>query len=52
MSAKKQKALEELEKLNEDVLVRLSELSKNKKALSFFQSSISFAVLKGYLKTL
>lgn len=45
----KQKYLQELEKLDEKILERLVEVSKNEKAKSYFTSSIKFNLLKGYL---
>ena len=48
----KEKYLKELEKLDEKVLERLVELSKNEKAKSFFTNSILFNTLKVALNKL
>lgn len=48
----KQKYLDELSQLDEIVLKRLCELSKEPKALEYFKSVFLFNLLKGYLKKL
>lgn len=45
----KKEALQVLDKLPDDALKRLAELSTNKKALGYFSNPIQFAVLKGFL---
>lgn len=45
-------AFEELNELPTEVLSRLSELSKNQKALSFLKTSLQFGILKGFLNTM
>ncbi|WP_271406979.1 hypothetical protein [Tenacibaculum soleae] len=45
----KKEAITQLESLPETTLMRLAELSTNKKALSYFSNPIQFAVLKGFL---
>ena len=46
----KQQALDKLATLDEKVLVRLSSLSENKKALSYFSNTILWNTLKAFLK--
>ncbi|CAL2075255.1 hypothetical protein [Tenacibaculum sp. 190524A02b] len=46
----KAQALKKLAKLDEEVVVRLAELSDNPKALNYFKSSVMFALVKGFLK--
>lgn len=47
----KQDALNVLQNLDERVLVRMAELSYNKKALSYFQNTIQFNVVKSFLSS-
>lgn len=42
-------ALEELNELPTEVLIRLSDLAKNPKALGFLKTSLQFGILKGFL---
>ncbi len=46
----KEKFLKELEKLDEKILEKLVELSKNEKAKNYLSNPILFATLKGFLK--
>lgn len=46
----KDDALKVLNELPEKTLIRVAELSTNKKALGYFSNPIQFAVLKGFLK--
>jgi len=45
----KEEALQVLSKLPEKSLIRMAELSTNKKAQGYFSNTIQFAVLKGFL---
>lgn len=46
----KKEALKKLEKLPEKVLVRIAELSANKKAIGYFSNPLQFGILKSFLK--
>lgn len=46
----KDDALKVLSELPKKTLIRVAELSTNKKALGYFSNPIQFAVLKGFLK--
>ena len=46
----KEEALQVLSDLDEKTLIRVAELSTNKKARGYFSNSIQFALLKGFLK--
>ena len=46
----KEEALQVLSDLDEKTLIRVAELSTNKKALGYFSNPIQFGLLKGFLK--
>lgn len=46
----KEQALKKIEKLDEKVLIKLAELSDNKKAMSYFSNPILYATLQKFLK--
>lgn len=48
--AEKKDALDQLSNLDAKVLKRIAELSSNPKALKYFQNSLLFASVKGFLK--
>ncbi|TDQ22750.1 hypothetical protein [Tenacibaculum caenipelagi] len=46
----KEEALQVLSGLEEKTLIRVAELSTNKKALGYFSNPFQYSVLKGFLK--
>ncbi|WP_435263848.1 hypothetical protein [Tenacibaculum sp. nBUS_03] len=45
----KEEALEKLSNLDPKVLIRMADLSDNKKAIKYFKCPLKYAVVKGYL---
>ncbi|WP_233898132.1 hypothetical protein [Tenacibaculum piscium] len=46
----KKEALDKLNNLSDNVVIRIAELSENKTALGYFENAFQFAILKGFLK--
>ncbi len=46
----RQEAIKKLEELDDDILIRLAELSENEKALGFFKNHIKYGALLSFLK--